>query len=273
MAIDNGYCTLAQLKQRLLDMRTYSSDTIAFVNATSKITDTDYGLKQFLDADIIQIAGSTNNDGYYNVTTGAEAAEIVTTEALVNEAAGAVVTIVQAADPVDDATLEQCIEAASRWIDAEAGRVFYSIMETRYFTPAYSDMLFIPDLVSVTTLKTDSNGDRTYDQTWAATDYDLLPFSAADTYAEYSYNRIESTPNGDYSFPLIAKGVEINGTWGFEYTPEAIWNACALEAAFLFKAADSPNGVIGSPEVGEVRMAKSHDSRAYALIQKWRRTV
>jgi hypothetical protein len=68
--------------------------TIAFVSATKKITDSGSGLANFKTSDTICVIGSTSNDGFYTVATGGVAGEIVTVEALVDEAAGATVTIV-----------------------------------------------------------------------------------------------------------------------------------------------------------------------------------
>jgi hypothetical protein len=85
------------------------ADTIAFVLATKKITDSGNGLADFLTGDKIRVGGSTSNDGIYTIATGGVAGEIVVTEALVNEGAGATVTIetvkkldvkVQSYDPI-----------------------------------------------------------------------------------------------------------------------------------------------------------------------------
>lgn len=69
---------------------------ISFTAATKKIADTGNGLAQFLTGDTIWVRGSASNDGAYTVATGGVAGEIVTVEALVNEAAGATVTIIGA---------------------------------------------------------------------------------------------------------------------------------------------------------------------------------
>ena len=75
------------------DVASYAAATIAFVNATSKITDSVNGLAHILTGDTIVIKGSTANDGVYTVATGGVAGEIVTTETLVNEGAAAYVSI------------------------------------------------------------------------------------------------------------------------------------------------------------------------------------
>jgi len=75
---------------------TLARNDIAFVNATSKITAA-AGLDVVKTGDIIRVRGTTNNDGDYTVATGNVATEIVTAEALVNEGAGAMITIAKQA--------------------------------------------------------------------------------------------------------------------------------------------------------------------------------
>ena len=75
--------------------RRSAANAIAFVQATSKITDTGNGLAIFKTDDTIVVSGTLSNDGIYTVHLGNVAGEIVVHEALVNEAAGAgVVTII-----------------------------------------------------------------------------------------------------------------------------------------------------------------------------------
>lgn len=71
----------------------YTAATIAFVAATKKITDSANGLADFETGDTILVSGSTNNDGTYTVATGGVAGEIVVTEALTDESAGATIII------------------------------------------------------------------------------------------------------------------------------------------------------------------------------------
>lgn len=76
-----------------LDVPHYAATGLAFVNATSKITDSGSGLVTFLTNDIVVVKGSANNDGVYTVATGGVAGEIVVNETLTNEAAGSVIKL------------------------------------------------------------------------------------------------------------------------------------------------------------------------------------
>jgi len=112
-------------------------------------------------------------------------------------------------DVADDADLLLALEDASRWIDDYCRRAFYGTLETRYFTATCPQGFFVPDLLNVTSLKTDGDGDRTYETTWASTDYDLEPFNRLPRWL------ISLAPSGRYSFPTGSRGVEITGLWGY----------------------------------------------------------
>ena len=119
----------------------------------------------------------------------------------------------------DDAQYSRLLEAVTRQVDAFLRRTLRTYLATYYFTPTSSKRVLLDSeelglgLLSVTTLKTDKDGDRTYETTWATTDYDLLPFNAANR--RRPYYEIAITPNGVQTFPKAAKGLEIAGKWGF----------------------------------------------------------
>jgi len=120
---------------------------------------------------------------------------------------------------IDTTRLDQIAYQASRVVDGWTGRRFYPSTDTRYFTPRYSDVLWIDDLLSVTTLKTDIDGGRGYGTTWTATDYDLEPYNAEDQGLPYTAIRV--APQSGQYFPRIRRGVEIVGKWGYYEVPEA----------------------------------------------------
>ena len=101
---------------------------LAFVNATSKITDVSTDLILFLTGTSIKVSGSASNDGILTVATGGVAAEIVTTEALVEEVAGETVTIEDwfTGGPTGIAlpTVEEILFSSAKvYIDAVAGTI------------------------------------------------------------------------------------------------------------------------------------------------------
>ena len=115
----------------------------------------------------------------------------------------------------DDTVIRKIAEAASRSIDQYCNRTFIAYTGTKVFDG--SRELWIPDLLSITTLKTDDNDDATYENTWATTDYIEYGVGIEDTLNTYPRIRLETHPNGDYnSFASgVKKGVQIAGLWGY----------------------------------------------------------
>lgn len=151
----------------------------------------------------------------------------------------------------EEAVLGQLLDDVSRLIDAYTGRQFWQSAAgtVRYFTARGATRLFLDDVVSITTLETDENGDRTYENTWAATDYDLMPYNASELSKPYTMLRL--TPTGNYVFPAgVPKGVKITGTWGWPSIPDMVREVTLLEAARLWAQGRSPSGVVQSPELG-----------------------
>jgi hypothetical protein len=157
-------------------------------------------------------------------------------------------------DTKDDTAIEDIVTAVSREIDNICGQRFHTTAadESRYFTADRRHYLRLPDrIVSVNTLKTDEDGDRTYEVTWTVTDYDLMPYNA--TLDSEPYTWIETTPNGDYSFPVgIRKGVEISGKFGWSSAPSPVVEACLLGAHRMMKRLQTPLGVSASAAMGEL---------------------
>ncbi len=170
-------------------------------------------------------------------------------------------------DTTDDAILEQVVEAVSRWIDEFCRRRFWvnSVDETRYYTPEYTDLLYTGDIVSITTLKTDEDGDRIYEKTWATTDYDLEPLNAA--LDGEPYTEIRTAPDGNYSFPLVAKGVQIVGQFGWPAVPKQVKEACLLQSERIFRRKDAPFGVAGVAATGELALIPHLDVDVQELLR------
>lgn len=176
-----------------------------------------------------------------------------------------------AASETKDGIMEDCIEAASRWIDDYCGRRFYAdtTNSTRYYTAVTFARLFLDDdVISIGTLATDDAGDRTYSTTWAATDYDLLPENAAANGKPYTM--IEITPSGNYQFPIYRKGVRIYGKFGLS-CPHDVREACLLQASRLYRRKDAPFGIAGVTELGVVQTIDAVDRDVKALLAPWRK--
>jgi hypothetical protein len=168
----------------------------------------------------------------------------------------------------DDTLLENAITAASRQIDGHTHRRFYAATETRYFTPNNGASLLVDDLLTVTTLKQDDDGDGTFEITWATTDYVLWPRSAAYHNPPGPYWEIRTTPVGSYAFTRIQDNIQIAGSWGYSSSaPADVKQACLIQSGRLFRRKDSPYGVAGTTALGAAIMIKGElDPDAAALL-------
>lgn len=167
----------------------------------------------------------------------------------------------------DDARLELAVEAASRAIDAECSRQFFATSTTRYFQtddPLRCDLN--DDLHSVTSIAYDSTGRRDY-IVLAGTAYELDPEAAP-------YRTIHIAPGANVAFPIEQRrGVRVIGAWGYCATgsqPQAITRACMILATRYFKRKDAPFGVVGTPELGYLRVT-ARDPEVRALLNPYRR--
>lgn len=148
----------------------------------------------------------------------------------------------------DRELMETAIEAASRWIDHVTGTRFYTVSETRVYQAEWHDLLYIDDLVSLTSLKTDDDDDGVYEVTWQATDYMLEPRNAA--LGGRPYRQIRTRRNGEYSFPRN-ETVQVTGAFGYSSTvPAVVKQACLLIAHRLWRRKDAIFGVSGTPGLG-----------------------
>ena len=119
----------------------------------------------------------------------------------------------------DDTRLRLLAESQSRLIDRLANRHFYSLSATRTFDVADTGEVLLLDLAAITSLKTDDNIDRTFETTWATTDYRLRPSNADPATRENPgsrpYTSVIVDSNGSRSFTLGDETVQIVGEWGW----------------------------------------------------------
>lgn len=173
-------------------------------------------------------------------------------------------------DDRDDATITALITSSSRSVEHLTNRRFDQTTETRYFTPTGSWYTEIDDLVSVTSIATDIDGDRTYSETWSATDYELEPSNAAGV-AAMPYTTLQIAPKGTRSFPVLRRGLRIVGVWGWPAVPQPVTEATILMTIRLFKRTDAPFGIVGSTDLGNLQTLPSRDPDITAMLAPYRR--
>ena len=111
----------------------------------------------------------------------------------------------------------QLLLAVSNWVDHYCNRHFYPRTETLVFDGTGSAQLLAPDLISITSLKEDTNADLTFNETWATSDYRLQPYNASPTQhwgGPYTALRTRLQGNKSDGFAAGEQNFEIAGIWG-----------------------------------------------------------
>lgn len=152
-------------------------------------------------------------------------------------------------DSVDDTLLENAVEGASRRIDGFCNRFFYQTAQTAitmYPFNSYIQPLANDISNSSVTVKTDDNGDGTFETTWTqGVDYQLEPLNA--TLQSRPYRRIVAI--GGKTFPLQYTPdrplVQVTAQWGWASIPDDVREACILLTMRGFARYNSALGVVG----------------------------
>ncbi len=180
-------------------------------------------------------------------------------------------------DTIDDALLDLALLGASRWIDGYCNRPAGFNHDTTDTTRTYKPTswlarpmvdaqyeIHVDDLVSLTTLKTDDDGDGIFENTWSASDYQLLPENQTGYGDVWPSNGIRAV--GTRVFPWQPVGarrhnlVQVTGKFGWPAIPTDVKNACLLLAHAAYERRKTPAGVIGGfPEMGGLRVGTKID--------------
>jgi len=181
------------------------------------------------------------------------------------------------ADTIDDALLEISIEASSREIDGICERVFYpSGTAVRTYIPQDLYLLETDDIVSVTTIKSDSTGEGGFDLEWDSSDFQLEPLNGLAGGIVTPFTRVRAV--GAKLWPIYEPrdinagqaSVQITGVFGFSTIPIAIKQATIIMALRQFKRYDSPLGAAGFGDLGVMRVSR-YDPDIEALISPWKK--
>ena len=178
-------------------------------------------------------------------------------------------------DTLDNDLLEVAIESASREIDGYCERVFYSTSATRIYAPQNIYLVETDDIVSVTSVKTSTDG-LTFDTTLASTDYQLEPLNGISGGLSTPFTQIRAV--GDYLWPAyspqtifhLEASVQVVGVFGWSAVPTAIKQATIILAMRLFKRLDSPLGIAGFGDMGQMRVGR-FDPDVDALLAPFRK--
>lgn len=178
--------------------------------------------------------------------------------------------------------LTSALDAASRSIDNYCQRRFWldSTAVARTFIPQTLTRIEFDDDIGSTSgliIKTDAAGDGTFETTWAASDYQLLPVNAPYAFPEPEpWTSIKAV--GTKTFPWLVNTwltrldrVQITAFWGWPAVPAAVSQACLIKAGKLFGRKDSPQGIAGFGDFGPVRISSRDDPDVMMLLSPYRR--
>ena len=175
-------------------------------------------------------------------------------------------------DTIDDALIENSINAASRMIDQYCNRYFYAgtAGEVRYYKANDGFTCWIDDAQSISSLETSSTDPLIFDTTWQTGDYQLQPNNGKANGAYSPYTYIVATDN--YLFPVWADIalVKVTGTFGWVSVPDPVKFATIIQASRLFKRLESPLGVAGVSDMGIMRVGSSIDGDVAQLCNPFR---
>ena len=179
-------------------------------------------------------------------------------------------------DTSDDFELTLAAWAASRSIDEICGRYFWRGTDTRTYVPESMFGQQLDDIVSVTSFKVDFDGDGVFEQTWVqGTDYVLTvspgrynPAAKGETWPYTGFQVISTSHFVPFVWPWSHQDrIQVTGVFGWPSVPLAVKQAALIAAGDLFRMKDAPFGVIGSPDMGVIRIGQN--SRVMSLLRRY----
>lgn len=156
-------------------------------------------------------------------------------------------------DTADDFECQLAVQAAASEIQRITGRFFWNETGTRTYRNMSIYDVDIDDLVSITSLATDQDGDGVYETVWTANQYQLEVtqhiYNPAAKGEPWPYTKIQAlgVPGGNY-LPYVwawshQDRVQVTGTWGWAAVPVLVRQASLMLATELFKQKDMPAGM------------------------------
>ena len=121
------------------------------------------------------------------------------------------------ADTTHDATLWHLLHVASRIVDGFCRRQFYVSTESKRFDVRYGDGVHVDDLIEVSQVVEDWDGDGVFERVRHRSEYVLYPLDANPTSPHgfpFHVMRTSRRSSGR-CFPSGRAAVQINGRWGY----------------------------------------------------------
>jgi hypothetical protein len=159
-----------------------------------------------------------------------------------------------------DQDLQDALLAASRDVDGICHRRFYpdaDATQIRYYSPNGSCVAEIDDLLTLTSVLSDYDGDGTFEQTWTQnTDFTLEPLNAVANARPFETLRLH--PRSAYRFSSYPRSLKVTGKFGWSAIPPEVKKATKIRAVqLMLRARQAPFGVLGiGAEGGAIRISR-----------------
>lgn len=194
--------------------------------------------------------------------------------------------------------LDSVVAAASRQIDAYTNRRFWldSSTSSRVFAPEDGRLTFIDDCAASTVSVSVDNGlNGGFSTSWTAgTNYQAEPLNATSLgvaltslralpgyimpldYYDGSDVLVRGTNvytfGGSSDYPTTSPDgrgratVRVTAYWGWPSVPDQVRYACILQSGMLLKSKDTPLGISGGADMGQMRLANAMHPVARTLV-------
>jgi hypothetical protein len=148
-----------------------------------------------------------------------------------------------------DMDIRTAIAAACRAVDEICDRRFYvdpDANQIRYFTPRRPSSVDIDDLIELTSMQVDTDGDGDVDETWVVgTDFVLEPRNAP--LDNKPWERIRLLHASSRLLPQYANSMKVTGRFGWAAVPAVVKSATSIIAAqVLRRMRELPFGAAGA---------------------------
>jgi hypothetical protein len=178
-------------------------------------------------------------------------------------------------DDVDDSRIDLACLAATQMIQQYCQRQFTpdDTASARIFVAESYALTFVEDFYTTVGLivQTDPGRGGLFDQTWAATDYQLEPLNNKNYGEDWPYHTIRSTAGLYFPQYYGEALVKVTAKWGWTSVPSAVKQAAVLQAITIFKSSDAPFGATPFADTGILRLRSALHPTAAALVQNYRK--
>lgn len=181
---------------------------------------------------------------------------------------------------LDAGQLEQALRAASRAVDDHCqrpGGKFWldPAVTARTYRTEDPWCAWVDDVGSSTGLlvKTDNDGDGTFETTWAASDYQLEPLNASTNGTAFAWWRLLAVGTQTFPYPTYPRArptLQVTARHGWSQIPDPVRTATLLLAARYYRRKDAVFGSeFGGADFGPIRITRQ-DSDVTMLLEPYR---